>query len=310
MQFLKMPRHDVLFIGYLGHLDVIVIWVFAKLKGTPVVWDAFLSLYDTIVWDRRLVHRYHPLAMVLYLWERLACRAADIVLLDTREHALHFVDQFSLDESRVGVGFVGAEPELFPKANPTERKIQNHGDLTVLFYGQFIPLHGIDIIVEAAALLRSEPVSWMFIGQGQEEEKIRNLIARHRLEKIEWVPWVAYDELHRWIQRVDVCLGIFGTSGKAGRVIPNKVFQILSCGKPLITRDSKAMRELIPKHIQGIHLIEPGSSESLAAVIKSMVQSGDVKVDAKSLDEVQQMITPEAVGRQVMEYLHRVSGVD
>ena len=45
--------------------------------------------------------------------------------------------------------------------------------------------------------------------------------------------------------RADVCLGILGTSEKAGRLIPNKLFQALLAGMPLITRNSPAMRELV-----------------------------------------------------------------
>ena len=54
-RYLRLPRHDAVLLGYLGHLDVLALWPFAKLRGVPLVWDAFLSLYDTVVDDRKLV---------------------------------------------------------------------------------------------------------------------------------------------------------------------------------------------------------------------------------------------------------------
>ncbi len=58
------------------------------------------------------------------------------------------------------------------------------------------------------------------------------------------IPWVDYDTLHQHIADADVCLGIFGTSAKAANAIPNKAYQILAVGRPLVTRDSPAIREL------------------------------------------------------------------
>ena len=80
----------------------------------PVVWDAFLSLYSTVVEDRRLTK---PPASIwhraLKWWEWLTCRAADLVLLDTRVHADYFVRVLHAPEERTAVVFVGAETELF-----------------------------------------------------------------------------------------------------------------------------------------------------------------------------------------------------
>ena len=95
-RFLFIPRPDVVVVGYLGHLDVLVLWLFAKIRRVPIVWDAFLSLYDTIVCDRKMLSKNNPLSMLLYCWEWLACRAADRVVLDTQAHADYFSLQYNV----------------------------------------------------------------------------------------------------------------------------------------------------------------------------------------------------------------------
>src|SRR6185437_8339843 len=51
--------------------------------------------------------------------------------------------------------------------------------LQVLFYGQFIPLHGIGTIIEAARLLRDAPIQWTLVGRGQEAPRIRAMLAEY-----------------------------------------------------------------------------------------------------------------------------------
>lgn len=261
-RYLRAPKHDAILVCYMGHLDVLVIWPFALLRGAPVFWDAFLSLYDTVVEDRKLIGAMNPLAWLLFAWEWLACRAARRVVLDTGAHAEYFKRRYGLAAERAASVFVGVEPEAFP---PLAAKTDG-GELTVLFYGQFIPLHGIETIVRAAQESVDEPIRWVLIGRGQEEKRIRGLLASAPA-KVEWIEWVNYEELRNHIARSDVCLGIFGDTEKASRVIPNKVFQVLSSGAPLITRDSPAIRELLSPDMPGVYLVPAADADALLAVV-------------------------------------------
>lgn len=173
--------------------------------------------------------------------------------------------------------------------------------LSVLFYGQFIPLHGIDTILKAAQLLEHEYIQWMIIGKGQEESRVRELVDLHPLEHLNWIPWVPYRELVDWIDHADVCLGIFGDSNKASRVIPNKVFQIIAMGKPLITRDSPAIRELLAPDMPGIYLIPPANSEALVAAIRKFRYERDWLKDIILHNAVRNRIKPIFIGKHLIE---------
>jgi glycosyltransferase involved in cell wall biosynthesis len=334
LAYLRLPRHDVVLVGYLGQLDVLVLWPFARLRRVPVVWDAFLSLHDTVVDDRALVSPRHPLARLLYAWEWLAARAADRVLLDTRAHAEAFARTFGLPAERVGSVLVGAEPEAFPATtgapvvggpspprspSPTRTPFRpGEGEVgedraeeqavRVLFYGQLIPLHGVETIVRAARLARGEAFEWVLIGQGQEEEKVRRMLEEEPLPRLRWVPWVPYGELARWIGEADVCLGIFGASGKAARVIPNKVFQVLSAGKPLVTRDSPAIRELLDAESPGIYLVPPADPEALLEALHRFRAERATLAGRALHTEIRERITPRAIGRDLLALLAEVAG--
>ncbi len=303
-RFMKGPAPDVVVVGYLGQLDVLLLRPFARLRGVPVVWDQFISIYDTVVEDRAKVGRRHPLAALLYAWEWLACRAADCVLMDTEAHAAYVRETFGLPPARVQSVWVGAETEHFPDTGSPAVE-HERGPLRVLFYGQFIPLHGIDTIVRAAQLLEGENVRVLLIGSGQEEERIRQMLTESTVANLEWKPWVDYEALVEHIHAADVCLGIFGASGKASRVIPNKVFQIVSARRPLITRDSPAIRELFRGDEAGLWLVPAADPEALAETLRKLARE-KASLPPAPHAELAQAVSPAAIGRQTLSVLQRV----
>jgi glycosyltransferase involved in cell wall biosynthesis len=301
IRYLLLPRHDVVLVGYMGQLDVLFLWPFARIRKVPIVLDAYISLYNTIVEDREL-QQSAVVGTLVYYWEWLAYRAADLVLVDTRVHAQYFRDEFRLPADRVKEVWVGAEPKAFSPKKSFSRKTTHSGQLTVLFYGAFIPLQGIDTIVHAAHLSESAQIKWILIGRGQEEGRIRVMLGEYPATNLEWIPWVDYGELIDWIQRSDVCLGIFGDTEKAARVIPNKVFQILLAGAPLVTRESPAVREILEEEHSGVVLVPPANPRALVKAVKKLGSEVN-PIDRPLHRKIAERITPESIGQTLIRRL-------
>ena len=113
----------------------------------------------------------------------------------------------------------------------------------MLQYGKWSPLHGADVVLAAAELLRAEPFRFVLIGEGQLSAELRGAIAARGLTNVEWLGELPAPELRAHTLAADVCLGVFGGSEKAARVVPNKVFDALACGRPVVTADSDGARE-------------------------------------------------------------------
>ncbi len=306
-RYMRMERHDCVVVGYLGHLDVLVLWLFAKLRRTPIAWDAFISLHDTVVADRKFLSRSHPAARVLHYFEKLACKAADLIILDTTAHAVYFMQEYDISSEKCVAVFVGAEPDQFPVVPGKRDDESNSMDrpLKVLFYGQFIPLHGIETIIRAATILKESNIfEWILIGSGQETEKIEKMLQGVPLPRLKWLKWVEYQELKKHIGEADICLGIFGNSGKAGRVIPNKVFQILSSGKTFITRDSEAIRELADERTGGLSLIPADDPQALVDALLLMHTHREIMKAEPHFTELRELITPIGIGRRFVHHLN------
>lgn len=271
LRLLRAKKPDLILVGYPGLIDILFACAIGRIRKIPVAWDVFLSLYDTLVIDRHLIREKSIGARLLYRLERFALQLPALVFMDTRAHARRIESLFRLRSDVIGSVWVGVESERFP-VGPQRARAAND-PLRVLFYGQFIPLHGTPTIIEAARKLRSANIEWTLIGRGQEASRIQYMLDKDPLPKVRWIKWVEYSELHKWIAESDLCLGIFGSSPKAASVIPNKVFQILATGRPLITRDSDAMRELLEPPPAHIRLVPPSDPDALATAVEQFQQS-------------------------------------
>jgi glycosyltransferase involved in cell wall biosynthesis len=302
-RYLRAPRHDIVFVGYMGNFDVLVLWPFAKLRGARIVWDAFLSLYDTIVEDRKLITAGSLSAWIIKRFERFVCAAADIVILDTQAHAEYFKNSYGVPDKKLMSVYVGTETNIFRHQKLCKAKVTD-GKFRVLFYGQFIPLHGIEFIIDAARRTTDPSIEWVIVGRGQETKKIQELAERNNISSLTFIDWIDYDKLPAAIANADVCLGVFGESEKAARVIPNKVFQIIAVGRPLITLKSATICRLLPTGTPGLWLVPPGSG---AAIAQAVVDAKNWlrETDQDTLYEgVRTGITPKAIAQDLTQSLH------
>lgn len=235
-------------------------------KGIPLVFDPLISAYDKQVFERRKLTLGSHAAERLRSWEsRLFCDA-DLVIADTPAHAQFFADVLKVPQEKLAVIMVGAEENLFV---PRETNRAAESIPEVLFYGSFIDLQGPEVIIEATRLYSGPPVQWTLLGSGP---LLETCLAKARgLKNVRFEPWLAYEKLPCRIHEAEILLGVFGTSAKAERVIPNKVFQALAAGRPVITRESSAYPEPLRKSANsGLFWVPAGNPDALARQVREL----------------------------------------
>lgn len=295
-RYIRAARHDVVLVPYLGQIDVLILWPFAELRRRPVAWDMFISLFDTVVRDRKLLRANGLPGRMLWAVEWLACRAANLILMDTAPHARYVARQFSLPDGRVDWVPVGVEPDHFPRLLPRRK---GGAPVRILFYGQMIPLHGVATILQAAGSQRGQAYHWHLIGKGQDEQLVRKYLQQSKSDHVIWEDWVPYDTLQQRIAECDLCLGIFGTSEKAASVVPNKVYQAIAAGRSIVTRKSDAIEELVHDASTGIWQVEPDDPDGLLDAIESLAAEGFPQPDSRLLDQIR----PPHIGNRLQQLL-------
>ncbi len=254
---------SAIYVVFLGHYLMPLAWWLGKRAGIPVIFDAFLSLHDTEVYDRKRVSRFSPKAWILWFTDWLGCALADVVLLETEEHKEYFVKKYGVDPKKILVLPIGCRTDLCVPQSQSTKDVAH--SFTVEFHGTYIPLQGIDVILGAAKELqeRGENVAFTLIGAGQTFKAMSALALGWNVRNVTFISSVPMENIPAHIQCADVCLGIFGTTAKAGRVIPNKAYEVLACGRPLITGDTAAARRVFRDRENAL-LSTPGDPHALA----------------------------------------------
>jgi glycosyltransferase involved in cell wall biosynthesis len=262
VRFARSGRCDVLYVGYMGNVDMLVAYCLNWRRRSTLVFDPCISLFNTLVEDRKVLKPGGFPAAVIRLLDAFPCRLADVVLTDTRQHGAYFANTLGVATEKIHRVFVGAGREW-----QQARWRPAVGPFTVFFYAKFSPLHGIGAILDAARRLSDDEIHFTIVGGGQLEDEVQDEITRSALPKLTWIRWLERDALIEQMRQCHVSLGIFGTTTKAAMVIPNKVFQALAMGVPVVTRESPAMRELLDE--RSAVFCAPDDAAALAAAISA-----------------------------------------
>lgn len=288
-------RYDVMMLGYTGQFDVFLARLLTGLARRPLVLDVFMSVY-LIASERGLARKN-----LLYWIENSACRLPDMLVIDTAEYAEWFEQTYGITRTRFHLVPTGADDRVFKPAPPRHPD----GKFHVIYYGSFIPLHGVEHIIQAAALLRDRlDVHFELIGQGPERAKAQALATDLRLDRVAFTDWIAERDLPAYLAHADVLLGVFGATEQSKRTIQNKIYQGLAMARPVITGDSPTVRAALT-HGQHVYLVERGNPKALADAILTLRADPDLRTHLASEGHrlFQERFTVERIGQQMYGHL-------
>lgn len=297
----QVGDYDVMVLGYPGQLDVYPARVLTWLRRRPLVLDVFMSLY-LIASERGLAARHPVTARLIYWLEKLSCRLPDRLILDTTAYVAWFQSTYGISPDRFRLVPTGADDRVF---RPIESQRVDDGSLRVIYYGTFIPNHGVEHVVEAARMLAGDGrIHFELIGQGPDREKAVALARRYGLSNVTFVDWLSKEELLARVARADVCLGAFGTTPQSLMTIQNKIYEGLAMGKPVVTGDAPVIRAAL-RHGEHIYLVERASPDALVTALLDL--QSDPALRQRLADRGRQIFLREyaieRIGERMRSYL-------
>jgi glycosyltransferase involved in cell wall biosynthesis len=258
---------DLVVLTKFNPLVVPVAWLYARLVGCPLVYDLFVSLHRTA--EMRGVH---PLAVrAVYAVERLVYRLPDHHLVGTDQFADLYADTYGVPRERFVRLPPGADEDWFHPRDDAARRDR----FTVLYWGNFLPHHGVGTIVGAAAELRDEPYEFVFLGDGPERERYERMAADLSLSNVRFEGFVARETQQEWIAASHVALGVFADDPRSLASVTNKVSEAVASRRAVLTESSPAIDAWFD-HGESVYTVPPADPVALAAAVRTLADDPDL----------------------------------
>jgi glycosyltransferase involved in cell wall biosynthesis len=182
------------------------------------------------------------------------------------------------------------------KKNRFLEKLDLNDKFVIQYSGNLGRTHGVELILEAAKLLREDPtVHFLVIGSGAKKEWLEEGVRRERLANVTLLPPQRRPELPDVLNACDVALISFVPS-MAGVSVPSRMYNIMAAGKPIIAAaDVGSEIALVVNEERIGWLIPPGRPDMLVETLQR------AKLDSEGLREM---------GRRARAAAEREYGLD
>ncbi len=254
--------------------QVITTWLVARLKRAPLLfevrdlWPAFaiqvgVLKNSTLIW--------------LSEWlERFLLKQADCVVVNSPGFVEHVKER--------GAKWVecipnGADPALFDGKVKGDR-LRSHYGLEGKYVVLYAGAHGISndlgtVLLAADQLKKYSDIQIVFVGDGKEKPALIEMSARLGLSNVTFLDAVKKNEMPEMLAMADACLAILKPIPLYGTVYPNKVFDYMAAGKPIILAMEGVIRKLVEQAQAGL-IVSPGDAQGIAQAILTLKNQPDL----------------------------------
>lgn len=281
-------------------------WALARLKGVPFLFEVrdlwpMFAIAVGVLRNRTLIH--------LSLWlERFLYHQADRIMVNSPGFIDHVAEQ-GVPRERIDLVPNGADPEMFDPNDPGTTFRRQHG-LNNTFVLLYAGAHGISndlgVALDAARSLTVEnpKVRIVFLGDGKEKPALQEQAKNMELVNVLFLPPIPKTEIPAALAGADACLAILKAIDEYKTTYPNKVFDYMAAGRPVVLAIDGVIRDVVEAAGGGIFAC-PGDPAALAAAIQTLARNPEHsrRMGLAGRRYVQKYFSREALALRLTEIL-------
>ena len=195
---------------------------------------------------------------------------SDIVVVITDE-LRRGTEKYLKDKSKIKVLELATDTALF---SPQDMHKDIHeGKFVALYNGIFSPNYDFNIILNSAELLKNEKIVFIIAGAGELKNYIKDQIVKKNLDNVIMEePLPKIEDVVKKINNADILLLGMNDNLQARTAHPSKLFEFMSCGRPVVCSGKGATVDLLTESNGGL-LVNPNDSKSFSKKIKELCDS-------------------------------------
>ncbi len=248
-------------------------WMLARLKGVPFLFEV-RDLWPTFAIAVGVLK--NPLLIKMSLWlEHFLYRHADQVMVNSPGYVAHVTERGARQVELVPNG---ADPDMFdPLGQGADFRSANHleNKFVILYAGAHGMSNDLGVVLDAAKILEDLTVTlevtvkFVLLGDGKEKPALQKQAAAMQLANVLFLPPLPKTGMSDALAGADAGLAILKPIEEYKTTYPNKVFDYMAAGKPVILAIDGVIREVVETAGCGI-FAQPGDPAALAHAIQSL----------------------------------------
>ncbi len=248
--------------------QVVTAWLLARLKGARFLFEV-RDLWPYFAVETGVLT--NPVLIRLSEWlENFLYRRADRMLVNSPGF-LPYMEAHGVPD--VALIPNGADPAMFdPQSDGGGfRQVHGLGDAFLVVYAGAHGLpHDLGVVLQAADRLRERrDIHFALIGDGKEKPNLMQQAAAMSLPNLTFLPPLPKSEMAQALAAADACLAILQPEEAYKLTYPNKVFDYMAAGRPLLLAIDGVSRQVMEAAGCGL-FVRPGDPHALAEAVQQL----------------------------------------
>ncbi len=207
-------------------------------------------------------------------------RNADRIVVVSPAFEDHLATRWGVPREKISVVENGVETDLFRPRNADDLRYELGlaNRFVVSYIGTIGMAHGLDTLIEAASRLRqvAPEVSFLLVGEGADKERIVQIVRKRALDNLMFVDQQPRNRIPVYISASDASLVVLKKNDLFKTVIPTKMLEFMSCGKPLLLGVDGQAREIMERAHAGL-FIEPENPQQLVDGVMHLLKEQSLR---------------------------------
>lgn len=236
-------------------------WLVARLKRVPFLLEV-RDLWPAFAIEAGILR--NPLLIRLSLWlERFLYSHADLVVVNSPGYIEHVKEKGAKHIEMIPNGSDASMFKPQEKGLDLRKKYGLENKFLVVYAGAHGISNDLPVILHAAKLLtKNTKIHFILVGDGKEKTALQQKAHEMQLTNLTFIDPVSKNQMADILAAADTCIAILKPLELYKTTYPNKVFDYMAAGRPVLLVIDGVIRKVVEEAKCGL-FVQPGNADDL-----------------------------------------------